>query len=73
MKDRIRHIIGGILITIGMLAIFGAVGTMDYNVENHIIQSETNLLVQGGIGVVVTIVGLLFCKDMEFTLNEDDE
>ncbi len=73
MKNKIRHTIGGFLIVLGILACIGAVGTMDYNIESHIIQSETNLFVQCGIGMVAVIVGSLLCKDVEITLDDIDE
>ncbi len=72
MKSKIRHTIGGFLIVIGILAGLGTVGTMDYNAENHFVQSEINLLMQCGIGVAAVISGSLLCKDVEFTLDDND-
>ncbi len=73
MRDKIRYTISGVLIAVGIFTGLGAVGTMDYNTENHIIQSEINLFVQCGISVAAMIGGSVLCKGAEFTLSDNGE
>ena len=72
---KIKHTIGGILIALGMLFIFGAVGNLDYLDECGIRYSgaelfEMSLRCLGGFAGIA--LGGFLCRDVE-TLNDEKE
>lgn len=73
---KIKHTIGGILIALGMLFIFGAVGSLDYLGECGIRYGgaelfEVLLRCLGGFAGIA--LGGFLCRDVEFTLDDEKE
>lgn len=71
---KIKHTIGGILIALGMLFIFGAVGNLDYLDECRIRSGaelfEMSLRCLGGFAGIA--LGGFLCRDVE-ALNDEKE
>ena len=73
---KIKHTIGGILIALGMLFIFGAVGNLDYLNECRTRYGgaelfEMSLRCLGGVAGMA--VGGFSARDVEFTLDDETE
>lgn len=73
---KIKHTIGGILIALGMLFIFGTVGNLDYLDEcgsryGGAELFEMLLRCLGGFAGIA--LGGFLCRDVEFTLNDEKE
>ena len=73
---KIKHTIGGILIALGMLFIFGAVGNLDYLGEcgaryDGAELFEMLLRCLGGFAGIA--LGGFLCRDVEFTLDDKKE
>lgn len=69
MKNRIKHVIGGMLIVFGILSCAGATGTMDYCAGGNVSQHDKLPIVQCGVGVLAMVCGFLACKDIEFPID----
>lgn len=70
MRMKIKHIIGCLLISIGMFAEVCVVGTMDYTTEMHKSYDEKHELVQGIVGATLVVVGGIMNRDLN--VDEDD-
>ena len=72
---KIKHTIGGILIALGMLFIFGAVGNLDCLDECGTRAGaelfEVLLRCLGGFAGIA--LGGFLCRDVEFTLDDEKE
>ena len=73
---KIKHTIGGILIALGMLFIFGAVGNLDYLDECGTRYGGAELFEMllrclGGFAGIA--LGGFLCRDVEFTLDDEKE
>lgn len=70
MKNKIKHIIGGVLIVFGILACAGATGTMDYCARSNASQPDKLPIAQCGVGILSIVCGALMCRDIEFPIDE---
>lgn len=70
---KLKHIIGAILLTFGILACIASVGHLDYlddSGEHYGTADVKAAIVKSGIGIVFAGVGVFMCRDVEV---EDDE
>lgn len=71
-----KHIIGGILIALGALVIFGAVGHLDYlddRGERYGTAEVKEMVVKSAVGLSATFVGSFLCRDIEVDESEVNE
>ena len=71
---RIKHIIGGLLIAVGMLTAYGTLGRFDYLDEIGASYSWKDIdraAVKCGIALGGAFVGILLCRDLEVGDGED--
>lgn len=70
---KLKHIIGGILIALGVLAILGAVGHLDYLDDCGVRyggQEVREMVVRSVAGFVAVGVGAFLCRDIEVEVDE---
>lgn len=70
MRMKIKHIIGCLLISIGMFAEVCVVGTMDYTTEMNKPYDEKHGLIQGISGAALVVAGGILSRDLD--VKEDD-
>lgn len=71
---KLKHIIGGILIALGVLAILGAVGHLDYLDDCGVRyggKEVREMVVRSVEGLAAVGVGAFLCRDIEVETNED--
>ena len=71
---RIKHIIGGLLIAVGMLTAFGTIGRFDYLDEigeSYSWKDVDRAAVKCGIALGGVLAGILLCRDLEVENGED--
>lgn len=64
---KIKHIIGGVLIALGVLAVLGAVGHLDYLHacgERYGAAEVKEMIVKSAIGLAAASVGAFLCRDI---------
>lgn len=65
---KIKHIIGGVLIMLGMLSAFGAVGHLDYLDkcgEHYGVKEVRNVAIRSVAGLAAVGIGAVLCYDIE--------
>lgn len=65
MRMKIKHIVGCLLISIGMFAEVCVAGAMDYTTEMHKPHDEKHGLVQGIVGAALVAVGGVMNRDLD--------
>lgn len=71
---KLKHIIGGILIALGVLAVLGAVGNLDYLDdcgERYGAAEIKEMIVKSAAGLAAAGVGAFLCRDIEVEVDED--
>lgn len=71
---KLKHIIGGILIALGVLAVLGAVGHLDYldkRGERYGAAEVKEMIVKIAAGLAAVGVGAFLCRDIEVEADED--
>lgn len=71
---KLKHIIGGVLIALGVLAVLGAVGHLDYLDDCGVRyggKEIREMAVRSAAGVVAVGVGAFLCRDIEVEADED--
>lgn len=71
---KIKHIIGGILIALGVLAVLGAVGHLDYldkRGERYGAAEVKEMIVRSAAGLVAVGIGAFLCRNIEIEADED--
>lgn len=70
---KIKHIIGGVLIALGVLAVLGAVGHLDYldaRGERYGAAEVKEMIVKSAAGMAAVGVGAFLCRDIEVDESE---
>lgn len=70
---KLKHIIGGILIALGLLAVLGAVGHLDYlddHSERYGAAEIKEMIVRSAAGLAAVGIGAFLCRDIEFEESE---
>lgn len=65
---KIKHIIGGVLIALGVLAALGAIGHLDYldaRGEHYGAADVKEMIVKSAAGIAATCIGAFLCRDIE--------
>lgn len=65
---KIKHIVGCVLISLGVLAILGAVGHLDYldaSGERYGAAEVEEMIVKSAAGIAAASVGAFLCRDIE--------
>lgn len=65
---KIKHIIGGVLITLGMFLAFAAVGHLDYldeRGEHYGVKEVREMAVKSMAGLAAAGIGVILCRDIE--------
>lgn len=65
---KIKHIIGGVLIALGALAVLGSVGHLDYldaNGERYGAAEVEEMIVKSVAGIAAASAGAFLCRDIE--------
>ena len=73
---KLKHIIGGVLIALGTIVIFGAVGHLDYMDEcgeRYGAAEIREMTVRCVGGLAAVGVGGFLCRDVEVTLDDEKE
>lgn len=73
---KIKHIIGGILIALGVLAVLGAVGHLDYldkRGERYGAAEVKEMIVKSAAGLAAVGIGAFLCRDIEVDESEVNE
>lgn len=73
---RIKHIIGGLLIAVGMLVAFAALGHLDYLDSartSYGIKEVNSAALKSGIGLAAAFIGILLCHDIEVEEDKPKE
>lgn len=73
MRMKIKHIIGCLLISIGIFAEVCVVGTMDYTMETHKTYDEKHGLVQGIVGAALVVVGGIMNRDLNVEVDDYEQ
>lgn len=71
---KLKHIIGGVLIALGVLAILGAVGHLDYlddHGERYGAAEIKEMIVRSVAGLAAVGAGSFLCRDIEVEVDED--
>lgn len=76
---KLKHIIGAILLTLGVLACIASVGHLDYldySGEHYGPDDVKDTMVKSGLGIVVAGIGVFLCHDVgveESGVNTDED
>lgn len=65
---KLKHIIGAILLTFGILACIASVGHLDYlndSGEHYGVADVKSAVIKSGIGISFAGVGMFLCRDVE--------
>lgn len=71
---KIKYIIGSVLIALGVLAILGAVGHLDYldkRGERYGAAEIKEMIVRSVAGLAAVGAGSFLCRDIEVEVDED--
>lgn len=71
---KIKHIIGGVLITLGMFLAFAAVGHLDYldeRGEHYGVKEVREMAVKSMAGLAAAGIGVILCRNIEIEADED--
>lgn len=71
---KIKYIIGSVLIALGVLAILGAVGHLDYldkRGERYGAAEVKEMIVRSAAGLVAVGIGAFLCRNIEIEADED--
>ena len=70
---KLKHIIGDILIALGLLAVFGAIGHLDYlddHGERYGAAEIKEMIVRSLAGLAAVGAGAFLCRDIEAESDE---
>lgn len=73
---KIKHIIGGIMIALGLLAVLGAIGHLDYlddHGERYGAAEIKEMIVKSAAGLAAVGIGAFLCRDIEVDESEVNE
>ena len=73
MKTKTKHMIGGVLITAGILAALGAIGhldCLDARGESYGAAEVKKAIIKSAAGLAATCLGVFLCRDIEIEESE---
>lgn len=73
---KLKHIIGCIMIALGLLAVLGAIGHLDYlddHGERYGAAEIKEMIVKSAAGLAAVGIGAFLCRDIEVDESEVNE